>query len=237
MVSLSHETIRGNILRTGEQIAAAALRSGRKAEDITLVAVSKFQPFESLCAAVECGVKLLGESRVQEAEEKRLKWRGEEPVWHMIGHLQRNKARKALAVFDCIQSLDSADLAEALEHILAEMPEKRPFPVFVEVNTSGESTKNGVFPDESSQLFDTIMNKCPSLIVEGLMTIGPLEGGEREVRASFSRLRELRESLRKSTGLPLKHLSMGMSGDFEWAIEEGSTFVRIGTGIFGLRAY
>lgn len=236
MVSLSYETIRDNILRTKERIAAAALRSGRTAGDITLVAVSKFQPIESLCSAVECGVKLLGESRVQEAEEKRLKWRGEKPVWHMIGHLQRNKARKALAVFDCIESLDSADLAEALERVLAEMPGKCPFPVFVQVNTSGELTKNGVSLGETSDLFDMIINNCPSLSIEGLMTIGPIEGGESSVRKSFSRLRELRDSMRESTGLPLRHLSMGMSGDFEWAIEEGSTFIRVGTGIFGIRA-
>lgn len=235
MVSLSREIIRDNILRTREQIAAAALRSGRTADDITLVAVSKFQPLESLHLAVECGAKLLGESRVQEAEGKRLRWSGEEPVWHMIGHLQRNKARKALEVFDCVESLDSVELADAFERILTEMPGKSPFPVFVQVNTSGEFAKNGISPNETSIFFDRIISRCPSLVVKGLMTIGPLEGGEREVRASFSQLRELRDSLRGQTGLPLEHLSMGMSGDFEWAIEEGSTFIRVGTGIFGTR--
>lgn len=229
--------IRENVSRTRERIAAAARRAGRAPDDITLVGVSKFQPLESLYAAVEGGINLLGESRVQEAEDKRKSWQKERgnPVWHLIGHLQRNKARKALSLFDCIESVDSMELAEALERILCETKGKSPFPIFVEVNTSGEPAKHGVHPDETLKLFDTILRLCPSLCVEGLMTIAPLEGDERAVRASFSQLREMGESLRKRTGLPLRHLSMGMSGDFEWAIEEGSTFVRVGTGIFGIR--
>ncbi len=235
MVSLSQEAIRDNVDHVRERIESAARRSGRTAREVTLVAVSKFQPLESLLAAVRCGIRLLGESRVQEAEEKRSVWTGENPTWHMIGHLQRNKARKALALFDCIESLDSAGLAEALEHILEETREYRPFPVFVEVNTSGEAAKHGVHPDGTPELFDTIMRRCPRISIEGLMTIGPLGGDERAVRTSFSLLREMREALQNYTGLPLKRLSMGMSGDYEWAIEEGSTFVRVGTGIFGAR--
>ena len=229
--------IRENISRTREQIAAASRKAGRSADDVTLVGVSKFQPLESLYAAVDCGMELLGESRVQEAEDKRHAWQKEKkrPCWHMIGHLQRNKARKALSLFDCIESVDSAELAEALERILRESERESPFPIFVEVNTSGEPAKHGVHPDETLKLFDTIITFCPSLRVEGLMTIGPLEGSEWAVRASFSQLREMRESLRNRTGLPLRHLSMGMSDDFEWAIEEGSTFVRVGRGIFGIR--
>lgn len=235
MVDLSQEAIGDNIGCVRERIEAAARRSGRTADDVTLLGVSKFQPVESLLAAVHCGIKLLGESRVQEAEEKRSVWTGENPEWHMIGHLQRNKARKALALFDCIESLDSAELAEALERILNEAQEKRSFPVFVEINTSGEPAKHGVLPDDALKLFDTIMQHCPSITIEGLMTIGPLTDDECAIRASFSLLREMGNSLRNRTGLYLKHLSMGMSGDFEWAIEEGSTFVRVGTGIFGIR--
>lgn len=234
MVGLAREMIRENVSRTRERIAEAARRAGRTADEITLVGVSKFQPLELLYAAVDCGVNLLGESRVQEAEDKRRAWQTEPPLWHMIGHLQRNKARKALSLFDCIESVDSGELAAAMERVLSEGG-ARPFPIFVEVNTSGEFTKHGIHPDKTLELFDTIIQFCPSLRLEGLMTIGPLGGGERAVRASFARLREMAESLRDRTGLPLKHLSMGMSGDFEWAIEEGSTFVRIGTGIFGIR--
>lgn len=235
MVGIFSEAIRDNIFRARERIAEAARRSGRSPADVVLMGVSKFQPLAALYAAIDCGVTTLGESRVQEAEEKRLAWAGGRAVWHMIGHLQRNKARKALALFDHIDSVDNAELALTLERILNETPRAAPFPIFIEVNTSGEETKHGVPPGETAALFDTILKRCAFLSIEGLMTIGPMTSDERAVRTSFAMLRELRLSLRERAGLALPHLSMGMSGDYEWAIEEGSTLVRIGTGLFGSR--
>lgn len=221
------------------RIEAAAAKSGRRAEDIALVAVSKFQPLAALYTALDCGVKIFGENRVQEREEKSASWTRERVAWHMIGHLQRNKARKALELFDCIQSVDGFELASTLSRILAQRAangeEQHRFPIFVEVNTSGEASKNGVSPEGCIALVERIAAECPGLVVEGLMTIGPLTEDECAVRASFSLLRELVEGARGRTGLPMTGLSMGMTGDYEIAIEEGSTLVRIGTGIFGTR--
>ena len=224
------------------RIEAAAQKSGRRAEDVTLVAVSKFQPLASLYTALDCGVTIFGENRVQEREEKSVSWASErhEPVlWHMVGHLQRNKARKALELFDCVQSVDGFELASTLDRILAERTadgaEPGRFPIFIEVNTSGEVSKNGVTPEMCVPLVERIIAECPFLAVEGLMTIGPLTESVGAVRASFSLLRELAENARERTGLPMSGLSMGMTGDYEIAIEEGSTLVRIGTGIFGTR--
>ena len=226
------------------RIEVAAGKSGRRAEDVTLVAVSKFQPLAALYTALDCGVKIFGENRVQEREAKNAAWapeRRERARWHMVGHLQRNKARKALELFDCIQSVDGFELASALDRVLAERAvggvEPGRFPIFVEVNTSGEPSKNGVSPDGCVALVERIAAECPRLAVEGLMTIGPLTEDENSVRVSFSLLRELADRARDLAGLRMSGLSMGMTGDYEIAIEEGSTLVRIGTGIFGARTF
>ena len=215
------------------RIAEAARRSGRKAEAIQLVAVSKFHPLEDLLAAVDCGVDILGESRVQEALSKREVWPEDKKVrWHLIGHLQKNKARKALELFDLIESVDDIDLAETMERILAEQ-ERPVYPVLLEVNISGEASKHGIQPEAAESLLNDVRSRCPHLRVEGLMAIAAIQG---DARISFAKLRELSERLRLRTGLPLPELSMGMSGDFETAIEEGSTLVRVGTAIFGPRS-
>ena len=215
------------------RIAEAARRSGRKAEAIQLVAVSKFHPLEDLLAAVDCGVDILGESRVQETLSKREAWPEDKKVrWHLIGHLQKNKARKALELFDLIESVDDIDLAETMERILAEQ-ERPVYPVLLEVNISGEASKHGIQPEAAESLLNDILSRCPHLRVEGLMAIAAIQG---DARISFTKLRELAERLRLRTGLPLPELSMGMSGDFETAIEEGSTLVRVGTAIFGSRS-
>ncbi|MDR3321053.1 MAG: YggS family pyridoxal phosphate-dependent enzyme [Synergistaceae bacterium] len=233
--------MRENIFAIRERIACAAARSGRRAEDIALVGVSKFQPLESLYMALDCGITVLGENRVQEREQKAASWSVLTPrkvEWHMIGHLQRNKARKAAELFDCIESVDSAELAFALDRIImgtAEDLKVSLYPVMIEVNTSGEESKNGVWPDRAIWLIEEITRVCPRLTIEGLMTIGPIGGGARGARESFSLLRSLIIEARGKVGLSIPHLSMGMSGDFEIAIEEGSTLVRIGTGIFGAR--
>ena len=240
MTVLSKAEMQEKIDGIREKIRAAAARAGRSAADVALIGVSKFQPIEAIALAVECGIEILGENRVQERAEKREKcpglttWTGEPALWHMIGHLQRNKARKAVEVFDCIQSVDGIELAAALDRIVAEQ-NRPPFPVMLEVNTSGEASKNGVPPDECFTLLERVLLDCKNLSVEGLMTIGPLSDDEREIRASFALLRGLAEDARTRFGVAMPHLSMGMSGDYEAAIEEGSTIVRIGTGIFGPR--
>lgn len=243
MTAISKAEMRENIDGIREAIRAAAARAGRSEADIALIGVSKFQPVEALLLAVECGIGILGENRVQERAEKHetlakkpgMTARTGEPVrWHMIGHLQRNKARRAVELFDCVESVDGAELAAALDRIVEERSGP-PYPILLEVNTSGEASKNGVPPDECFSLLERVLSGCKRLSVEGLMTIGPLTEDEREIRASFALLRGLAESARARFGVVLPHLSMGMSGDYEAAIEEGSTIVRIGTGIFGPR--
>lgn len=238
---VGRDEMQANLRQIAGRIEAAAKRSGRTAADVTLVAVSKFQPLDSLYTALDCGVRIFGENRVQEREEKSAKWTRERVRWHMIGHLQRNKARKALELFDCIESVDGFELAATLNRVLAEgsRAEARParFPVFVEVNTSGEASKHGVSPGECEALTERIEAECPHLSLEGLMTIGPLTEDEKAVRTSFRMLRDLGARTSARTGLPMSELSMGMTGDYELAIEEGSTLVRIGTGIFGARGF
>ena len=223
-----------------ERVLLAAGRSGRRPEDVKLMGVTKFRPLEAIYAARNAGLSLFGENRVQELEEKRAAWEGPDVEWHMVGHLQRNKARRALELFDCIQSVHSIELVGALERIIRESDDsggrlKSPYPIMVEVNVSGEISKQGVIPEKSFALIDYIAVKCSRVEVTGLMTIGPLTGDDGIIRAAFARLRQLRDSARERFGLELPHLSMGMSSDFELAILEGSTIVRVGTSIFGQR--
>ena len=228
--------IKRNVEEIRSRMEAAAQRSGRNAGDVRLMGVSKFHPLEMMKEA-SAFVDLLGENRVQEAEGKRAGWPAENKTpWHLIGHLQRNKARKALAIFSVIESVDSLDLARMLDRILAET-NAVPYVIYLEVNMSGEASKSGMAPTDAERILDQIRDYCPHLSVEGLMTIGPNVDDADSVRRSFVNLRELREKLRSSAGLALPELSMGMSGDFEAAIEEGSTIVRVGTAIFGPRVY
>jgi pyridoxal phosphate enzyme (YggS family) len=238
MGDMTLDQMRENVREIRERIAAAAKRAGRRPEDITLLGVSKFQPLESLYMALDCGITVLGENRVQEREQKALSWSGGSVEWHMIGHLQRNKAKKAVELFNCIQSVDSFELALSIEKTVCERLgsglRSGPYAVMIEVNASGEESKNGAEPGKCVELIEKILKECPHLEVDGLMTIGSL-AGERECRASFALLRSLAEGVHTALGLRTRHLSMGMSGDFETAIEEGGTLVRIGTGIFGAR--
>jgi len=228
------DSIAQNIREIRDKIRSAAKRSKRYPSEIRLMGVSKNHPVEYMLSAA-AKLDMLGENKVQEAADKRLNWVSEEKIpWHLIGHLQRNKARKALEVFDLIETVDSLDLARMLDRILAETDESG-FPVYLEINMSGELTKNGAVPQEAASLLERIMQYCPRLSVEGLMTIGPNTDEEIEIRKAFEGLRILRDQLSSVSGLPLKELSMGMSNDYEIAVEEGSTIVRIGTGIFGLR--
>lgn len=228
------DSIKENAAKIRAGIDKAAKASSRAVEDIKLMAVTKTRSQEEMLRVCEF-VDLLGENRVQEAVAKHDGWPGtERKPWHLIGRLQRNKARKALEIFAAIESVDSLDLARMLDRILAE-DGRANYPVFLEVNMSGEISKSGVEPGKAETLLEGILTYCPNLDVRGLMTIGPLTDDISLVRGAFAGLRTLRDGMRRALGLPLPELSMGMSGDFLIAVEEGSTIVRVGTAIFGAR--
>lgn len=229
--------IRKNIAAVREKIAAAAASSGRDPSEVRLMGVTKYHPVEMMAEAAPY-LDLIGENKVQEAAEKRGLWPcgAASCPWHLIGHLQRNKVRRALESFDLVESIDAPQTAAAMERLLREKGASR-FPVFIEVNMSREAAKHGVAPEEAERLLDNIMNEAPSLSVEGLMTVAADSDDEKLLRGTFAGLRELRERLRRASGLPLPELSMGMSGDFVTAVEEGSTIVRVGSAIFGPRIY
>ncbi len=227
-------SIKDNLEKIREEIGAAAASCGRLEEDILLVAVTKTRSIEEIKEAASLGLTSVGENRVQELAEKRALWPGGDFLqWRLIGHLQRNKARRALTAAAAIDSLDSPQLASTLSRIAAE--EDKTVPVLIEVNTSGEASKHGIAPEKVKEFLEWVVENCPSLRPEGFMTVGPLGGDEGQVRRSFALLRSIGEAARTRTGLALPELSMGMSGDFAWAIAEGSTMVRIGSSIFGPR--
>jgi pyridoxal phosphate enzyme (YggS family) len=219
----------------------AARRAGRRPEEITLVGAAKRQAPESVVAAVRAGLLDVGENYVQEAAAKRAAVEAAlagsavtPPRWHLIGHLQRNKARQAVRCCDVVQTLDRAELGETLEARCAAEP--RRLPVLLQVDISGEPQKGGVAPDELPALL-TRCREWPHLEPIGLMAIpAPVEAAE-QARPAFARLRSLRDALvREPGGGALRELSMGMSADYEVAIEEGSTLVRVGVAIFGPRS-
>lgn len=213
------------------RIAAAAARAGRAADAVELVAVSKTFPAETVRAAWEAGQLVFGENRVQEAAAKIPELPGT-LRWHLIGHLQKNKVRRALPLFELIHGVDALDLAEAIDRVAAE---EGLFPrVLLEVNVAGEATKFGFRPDALERDLDALL-VLPRLQIEGLMTIAPLADDPEKSRPHFAALRELRDSLAARAGAPFATLSMGMSGDFEVAVEEGATLVRVGSAIFGTR--
>lgn len=217
-----------------EQIQNAKLKAGRT-DKISFVAVSKTRTVDDMKEAEKFScIDFFGENRVQEAETKRASYGASRLQWRLIGHLQANKARKALELFDTIDSIDTPELTMRINRIAGELG--KIIPVLIEVNTSGEINKSGVSPENFSQLLDVVINQ-ENLKLEGLMTVGPITDDEREIRRAFANLRELEENAREKSGLSLPVLSMGMSDDFELAILEGSTMVRIGTLLFGPRNY
>ncbi|HQR34130.1 MAG TPA: YggS family pyridoxal phosphate-dependent enzyme [Blastocatellia bacterium] len=213
------------------RIAAACQRAGRDFFDVTLVAVSKTVEPERIRLAIEAGVRVLGENRVQEAASKMPELAAtvaEHNVqWHLIGHLQSNKARRAVELFSAVQSVDSFKLAERLDSVAGELGKR--LPVFIEVNLGGEESKAGTNPEDVLPLCEQV-SKLANLELKGLMTVPPFFDAPEDVRPFFRQLRTLRDQAQ------LKELSMGMSHDFEIAIEEGATMVRIGTALFGERA-
>ena len=214
-----------NVERIRERIRAAALRSGRQPEEVTLVAVSKTVDPKHIEAAMATGQTLFGESKVQEARAK-IPFVSQRARWHLVGHLQSNKAREAVALFELIHSVDSVRLAVELNKWAERAGKVQP--ILLEVNTSGEASKFGLKPEDVQAALREVC-QLPRIEVQGLMTIAPFFEDAEQARPSFRRLRELRDA----TGL--RELSMGMTHDFEIAIAEGATLVRIGTAIFGER--
>jgi pyridoxal phosphate enzyme (YggS family) len=210
------------------RIAEACERAGRPHGEIRLLAVSKTKPPEAVQVAAACGQRCFGENRVQEAQSKIPLCPGG-LEWHLIGHLQTNKAKVAANLFHMIHSVDSLKLLQALEAHAG-----MTLPVLLQVNVSGEAAKFGMPPGEAAAVIEAAngMQKCE---VHGLMTIPPFAPDPEKTRVHFAALRELRDRLQQETGTPLPELSMGMSHDLEVAIEEGSTWVRIGTDLFGAR--
>ncbi len=211
------------------KIASAAARSERPPEAIALVLASKTQPAESIRAAYQAGARDFGENYVQEAASKRAELHDlGGATWHLIGHLQSNKTRLAMETFDIIQTLDSVRLADAIARVRPAPPMR----VLIEVNMGGEASKSGVAPNQVESLIDAARDRVE---VIGLMTIPPPSNSAAEARKHFAELRALRDQLAASSGLALSELSMGMTEDFEVAIEEGATIVRVGRAVFGER--
>ena len=221
-----------NLNNVRQRLAAACARAGRDPASVTLVTVSKGHPAETVRAAADLGLSVFGENRVQEARAKiglcpgRLRW-------HLIGHLQSNKCRDAVHFFEMIQSVDSLALAREINK-WAETSAKT-MPALIEVNVAGESSKFGYTPEKVlAELKE--LNALPKLEVHGLMTVAPFAQEAERVRPVFRRLRELKGQCEELLGAPLPHLSMGMSGDFEVAVEEGATMIRLGSAVLGPRA-
>lgn len=225
---ISMPTIAENLAAVRARIQAAASRAGRSAADVQLIAVSKTHPPEIVREAIAEGVTVLGESRIQEAKAKISELPGK-LQWHFIGHLQTNKAREAVELFHTVQSVDSVRLARELDKFAGQA--SRRLAVLLECNVSGEATKFGFKPDEVMEALAEL-NGLPRLDIQGLMTMAPFSEDPQEARPTFRALRELRDGLQARHGIPLPTLSMGMTNDFEVAIEEGATMVRIGTAIF-----
>ena len=216
------------------RIAAAGARGGRPLDRVTLVAVTKGVDPALVIAACAAGIADLGENRLQDAAERLslVQAAGQRPRWHFIGHLQRNKAGKALALFDLVHGVDDAEVAGALQRRAESVG--RVLPVLIEVNTSAEASKFGVAPEGLVPLAERVA-ALTHLALRGLMTVGAPVTHAADARPGFVRLRELRDTLSRRLGTALPELSMGMSGDYEVAIEEGATLVRVGSAIFGER--
>lgn len=225
-------SIAENLTLVRERIAAAATRSGRATSAVTLVAVSKTWPVADLAEAYDAGQTIFGENRVQELTEKCVAL-PQDIIWHLIGPLQKNKARKALAAMHCLESLDSLELAQSINRLVGEMG-LAPLRVLLQVNVAKDAAKAG-FSEQALLATLPELFTMPHLQIDGLMTIPNFDPDPEQSRCHFARLREFRDELEKSAGHPLPHLSMGMSHDYEVAIEEGATIVRVGSAIFGQR--
>jgi len=227
-----------NFKQVRERIRLAALKVGRRPEDIRLVAVTKRVPVAAIREAMAGGVEIFGENRVQEALPKIQEVGSDRCRWHFVGHLQTNKVRQVVGLFDLIHSVDSLKLAQVLDAMVKSRAGGQTVrqKVLIQVNVSGESTKHGVSPDRLVSLVKE-MAQCHSLAIQGLMTIPPAHEDPERSRPFYQTLRELAGLIHKEgiDGVSMRELSMGMSNDFEVGVEEGATLVRIGTAIFGTR--
>lgn len=225
--------IADNVAKLRERINGAARRAGVSPEGIQVVAVTKTVQVEAIREAIEAGITAIGENRVQEAWSK-FPEVGRGVKWHLVGHLQTNKAGRAAELFDVVHSIDSSRVARVLSRHAVE--QGRDVDALVQVNTTGEDAKFGVPPQDAIALLEEVA-PLPAIHVRGLMTIGPFRPNPEEARPSFHGLRKLAEKIdsQKFAGVEMKWLSMGMSGDFEVSIEEGANLIRIGTAIFGDR--
>jgi hypothetical protein len=228
-----NESFLDRLARVQERMTRACERAGRPADSVRLVAVSKTHGPEAVREAADAGLEIMGENRVQEARAKIPLCPGH-LRWHLVGHLQTNKARDAAALFERIHSVDSLKLLTALDRA-AEQAGRSALPVLLEVNVSGEGTKFGLKPDEVPAVLEAA-NTLTRVQIQGLMTMPPLTPDPADARPHFQRLRTLRDQWRSASGYALEELSMGMSHDFEVAIEEGATWIRLGTILFGERA-
>ena len=228
-------SIRENLQRVQERIFAAAKRAGRSAEEITLIGVSKTHPADAIREAYEAGLRDFGENRVQEWEGKQGGIQNLSATWHLIGHLQSNKAARAAKLFHAIDSVDDFALAQRLDRARSDAGATSKLRVLLEVHIAKEEAKSGAPVEQLPALAEKIV-ELPSLELAGLMCIPPFVENAEEARPYFRRLRELRDGLAKQLGRALPVLSMGMSHDFEVAIEEGATEVRVGTALFGTRS-
>jgi len=222
------ETFAERLEQVEQRIADACAKAGRPRDSVRLLAVSKTKPPEAVREAAGCGLRLFGENKVQEAQAK-IPHCPSGLEWHLIGHLQSNKAKVAAHLFQMIHSVDSLKLLQALD-----AHAETTLPVLLQVNVSGEASKSGMKLGEVAGVIEAA-NQMSKIEVHGLMTIPPFTPDPEKARIHFAALRELRDRLQQETGTPLPELSMGMSHDLEVAIEEGSTWVRIGTDLFGSR--
>jgi pyridoxal phosphate enzyme (YggS family) len=228
-------TIQGNLARVKDQIADAARRAGRNPDEITLIGVSKTHPADMIQEAFEAGLRHFGENRVQEWEGKRNSVANLKATWHLVGHLQSNKAARAAKLFHSIDSVDDFALAQKLDRACGELQPAQKLRVLIEVHMGEEQTKSGVSESDLPELAEKVA-QLKWLLLQGLMCIPPFLDEPEQVRPYFVRLRRLREQLETRLGRKMPVLSMGMSHDFEPAILEGATEVRVGTAIFGARS-
>jgi len=229
---MAQTSLRKNLLWVQKRIAGAAARAGRRAEEITLIGVSKTHPVSAIREAYEAGIRHFGENRLQEWEGKRSGTEGIAATWHLIGHLQSNKAARAARLFHSIDSVDEFAIAQRLDRARAEAGITGKLRVLIEVRVADEETKSGLQIGELSSAAAK-MADLPQLQLAGLMCIPPFLEQAEQVRPYFRRLRELRDELMKNLGIALPVLSMGMARGFDGAIEEGATEVRVGTALFG----